>query len=217
MIPPIALPDPQRMANLSVPRKVGQAFFPPPASTTEMSMPSISFSNSCAKLKCQVEKEEPEAGKRVITCYFVSLIYLGLALVFELGAAMSTTWLKGFPGYAGPFFCIALFVHGLFREAFLLWAHLALCLIFPFFVSDYLHVVGYLACFCIVVSYYFWRDVRGVWLILTLLLLSVFVCGLIVFLHTQEKSGVHACWLASLLLGAVGAKNLSGKKLEIHL
>lgn len=217
MIQPIALPDPQRMANLSVPRKAGQPFFPAPASTTEMSMPSISFSKGCAKLKCQVEKEEPESGKRALDCCFVPLIYLGLVLIFELGAAISTTWLKSYPHYAVPFLALALFVHGLFREGWVLALHLLLCAALPVFSSDFLHVISYLTCFCLVISLFFWREMRGVWLISILLCLAIFACGAVVFLHTQEKSGVHACWLAALLLGAVCTKSLSGKKLEACL
>lgn len=212
MIQPISLPDPNKMSNLSVPRKSSHPFFPPvhlPASSTEMSMPSISFGS--AKLKCApLVEEQPSEGPR-FPGKAVPGIFLALAVVFELGNALSPLWLRAFPAYAAPPLSLALFLQGLARGGWLFWASLALPCALPAFSHDPAHVTGYLLALCCVVGFEFWRRLRGVWLALVVLCVCGVACGAAVTLHQGDRAGLHVTWLSSLFFCAVCVKDLSGR------
>lgn len=221
MIQAISLPDPNKMSNLSVPRKTGHSsFFPPvnvPAATTEMTMPSISFSNavSCSKLKCSPQIHEPAQKGRSIPTFWVPVTYVALAVLFELGNVLSMQWLRAFPSYASPPLAVLLFIHGLDRDPWLFFASVALACALPAFSHDALHTTGYLLCFSFVACYGFWRELRHVWLALAALCVCGAVCGAAVTFHTHDKAGLHVSWLSALLLAAVCTKRLGEKQLTL--
>lgn len=224
MIPPVELPETFKMTALHVPRRGTQLPGRTPAPPTDLAMPSISFGGGVSgaptcKLKCPVPAGAVcEPSVREFSGSWVSLLYVNVALLCGLSllalpsAALSLAWL------VSPVWSLAVFAHALSGDAVQLACGVALVLMHPILVQvrDAQLYGGYLLLFAGFASRGFWRDQRGVWLILCVICWAGVLAGAGGLLFFEGRPGLlEAGSISGLGLAVVCTRRLARFRYKI--
>ena len=193
MIQPVELPETFKMSTMQIPRRgaaPGRATSVQPTGPTELSLPSISFSNG-APLTCKMRCPPPPQcdsppALRELSGSWISLLYLnvglvsGLALLALPSAGQFIAWL------VCPVWSFAVIAHGFSGDNVMCACGIIIALVYPvvIMVKDFQLYAGYILVFACFASRGFWRDQRGVWLVLCVICWAGVLagtCGLLVF------------------------------------
>ena len=232
MISPVELPESFKMNTLQIPRRgaapgrVGLTIAPSrlASGTTEMALPSISFANGgggvpTCKLRCPPAPSVAcEPAVRDFSGSFVSLLYLNVALAFGLGQLFMPSASETLALMICPVWSVAVLFHAFSGDTPLLSTGIALAMAYPVLVivHDCQLYAVYLLLFASFVSRGFWREQRGVWLILCVacwLGVLAGVAGLLIF---QGMPGVmEAASVSGLALAVVCTRRLARFRYKI--
>ena len=218
MIPALELPDSFTMSTLQFPRRgaVPGRLGPVQAGgTTEMSLPSISFGSAplACKLKCPPRPDSDAApALREVSGSWISVLYLHVGLISGLLMLLAPLSGQVIGMVVCPVWSTAVVAHGFAGDNLSFASAHLLSLFFPvvLLVRDFQVYAAYLLLFALFASRGFWRDQRGVWLILCVLCWAgvlVGVAGLLVF---ETRPGIlEAGALSGLGLAVVCTRRLS--------
>ena len=233
MISTVELPESFKMNALQIPRRgmaagrVGLALAPsrPASGSPELTLPSISFAGGpggslhTCKLRCPPAPSVGcEPAVRDFSGSFVSLLYLNVALASGLGLLFLPSAGEALALMICPIWSVAVLVHAFSGDTALLSAGIALAMTYPVLVlaHDFQLYAVYLLIFAGFVSRGFWRDQRGVWLVLCVacwLGVLAGVAGLLVF---PNRPGVlEAASLSGLALAVVCTRRLARFRYKI--
>lgn len=225
MIQAVELPESFKMSTLQFPRRgavPGRAGAAQASSgPTELGLPSISFGSApiACKLKCppRVDSDTPPAlrevsGSWIAVLYLLVGLVAGLVLLASPASGQFAAWL------VSPAWSTALVAHGFAGDNLAFACGLVLAFVYPavVLVRDFQLYAGYLLVFACFASRGFWRDQRGVWLVLCALCWAgvlACACGLLVF---ETKPGIlEAGCLSGLGLAVVCTRRLSRFRYKI--
>jgi hypothetical protein len=225
MIPPVELPETFKMTTLQIPRRgptPARAGPPQSAGPTEMSLPSISFSGG-APLACKVRCppapgcDSPPAV-RELSGSWISLLYLnvgllcGLSLLAVPSAGQLIAWL------VCPVWSTAVVAHGFAGDNLLFACGVVLALAYPVVVTlrDFQLDAAYLLLFAGFASRGFWREQRGVWLVLCVVCWAGVLAGAGGLLVFEARPGLlESGCLSALALGVVCTRRLGRFRYKI--
>jgi hypothetical protein len=212
MITAVELPESFKMSTLHFPRR---GAVPGRAGPTEMSLPSISFGTAplACKLHCPPRADSDTApALREVSGSWISLLYLNVGLI----SGLSILALPASGPYIGmlvcPIWSTAVVAHGFAGDNLSFASAHLLSLLFPvvLLVRDFQFYAAYLLLFALFASRGFWRDQRGVWLILCVLCWAGVLAGAGGLLVFETKPGVlEAGVLSGLGLAVVCTRRLS--------
>jgi hypothetical protein len=219
MIPALELPDSFKMSALQFPRRGAVPGRAGPAQAaagpTEMSLPSISFAGAplACKVKCPPRPDTDIApALREVSGSWISLLYLNVGLI----SGLSILALPASGPYIGMLVCpvwsTAVVAHGFAGDNVSFAGGHLLSLLFPvvLLVRDFQLYAAYLLLFAVFASRGFWRDQRGVWLILCVLCWAGVLAGAGGLLVFELRPGIlEAGALSGLGLAVVCTRRLS--------
>jgi hypothetical protein len=212
MIPAVELPESFKMSTLQFPRR---GAVPGRAGPTEMSLPSISF--GAAPLACKVQcppRVDPDAAPalREVSGSWISLLYLNVGLI----SGLSLLALPSSGRYIGmlvcPIWSTAVVAHGFAGDNLSFAGGHVLSLLAPvvLLARDFQLYAAYLLLFSAFASRGFWRDQRGVWLVLCVLCWAGVLAGAAGLLVFEARPGIlEAGALSGLGLAVVCTRRLS--------
>jgi hypothetical protein len=212
MIPAVELPESFKMSTLQFPRR---GAVPGRAGPTEMSLPSISFGTAplACKVQCPPRADQDAApALREVSGSWISLLYLNVGLF--AGLSLLALPLSG--PYIGmlvcPIWSTAVVAHGFAGDNLSFAGGHVLSLLFPvvLLVRDFQLYAAYLLLFAVFASRGFWRDQRGVWLVLCVLCWAGVLAGVGGLLVFETKPVIlEAGALSGLGLAVVCTRRLS--------
>jgi len=231
MISPVELPETFKMTSLHIPRRgsqtPGRVSVQPP---TDLSLPSITFGGNSGhmsapvfgqqcKLKCPTPAGAPcEPAVREVSGSWVSLLYInvalaaGLSLLFLPSAGQSFAWM------VCPVWSLAIFAHALSGDNVQFACGIALAMAYPILilVRDAQLYGAYLLLFAGFSSRGFWRDQRGVWLVLCVICWAGVLVGAGGLLLFEGKPGLfEAGSISGLGLAVVCTRRLARFRYKI--
>lgn len=223
MIPAVELPESFKMSTLQFPRRgaVPGRAGPAPSGPTELGLPSISFGGApiACKLKCPPRVDADVApALREVSGSWIAVLYLlvglvaGLVLLASPASGQFAAWL------VSPAWSTAVVAHGFAGDNLAFACGLVLAFFYPcvVLIRDFQLYAGYLLFFACFASRGFWRDQRGVWLVLCAVCWAGVLagaCGLLVF---ETRPGIlEAGCLSGLGLAVVCTRRLSRFRYKI--
>jgi hypothetical protein len=212
MIPAVELPESFKMSALHFPRR---GAVPGRAGPTEMSLPSISFGGAplACKLQCPPRADSDAApALREVSGSWISFLYMNVGLMS--GLLLLAAPLSGqFVGMVVcPVWSTAVVAHGFAGDNLSFTGGYLLALFFPvvLLVRDFQLYAVYLLLFALFASRGFWRDQRGVWLVLCVLCWAGVLTGVGGLLVFETRPGIlEAGALSAIGLAVVCTRRLS--------
>lgn len=224
MIPAVELPESFKMSTLQFPRRgavPGRAGPSQSAGPTELGLPSISFGGApiACKLKCP-PRADPDAAPalREVSGSWIAVLYLlvglaaGLALLASPASGQFAAWL------VSPAWSTAVVAHGFAGDNLAFACGLVLAFFYPcvVLIRDFQLYAGYLLLFACFASRGFWRDQRGVWLVLCVVCWAGVLVGAGGLLVFETRPGIlEAGCLSGLGLAVVCTRRLSRFRYKI--
>ena len=233
MISTVELPESFKMNTLQIPRRgmaagrVGLTLPPMRLASgpSELTLPSISFTGGPAggpgvcKLRCPPPQSVGcEPAVRDFSGSFVSLLYLNVALASGLGLLFLPSAGETLGLMVCPVWSVAVLFHAFSGDMALLSTGVALAITYPILVivHDFQLYAGYLLLFAGFVSRGFWREQRGVWLILCVACWIGVLAGVAGLLIFRDSPGVlEAASLSGLALAVVCTRRLARFRYKI--
>lgn len=224
MIHPVELPESFKMGALHVPRRgahpPGRMPVPGP---TDLALPSITFGAGGAgacKLKCPVPAGAGgcEPSVREFSGSWVSLLYVNVGLACGLSLLALPSAADSFAWMACPVWSLAIFAHALSGDSAQLACGIALALMYPILVlvRDAQLYGAYLLLFAGFASRGFWRDQRGVWLVLCVICWAGVLAGAAGLLVFEGRPGLfEAGSISALALAVVCTRRLARFRYKI--
>lgn len=227
MIAPVELPETFKMSTLQIPRRgavPGRTTSSQSGGPTELALPSISFGAGgggpvTCKVRCPpVAPCDSAPAVRELSGSWVSLLYLnvglvsGLALLALPSAGQFIAWL------VCPVWSTAVVAHGFAGDNLLFACGAVIALLYPVvvMVRDFQLYAGYLLLFACFASRGFWRDQRGVWLVLCVICWAGVLAGAGGLLVFEARPGLlESGCLSALGLGVVCTRRLGRFRYKI--
>ena len=229
MISPVELPETFKMNTLQIPRRaplpgrIGLSPARPTPPPGESAVPSISFGGAPfshgPRLKCPPAPSggcEPHVREISGSC--VSLLYLNVALGSGLSLLCMPSSAQTLGWMVCPVWSVAILAHACSGDTLLVGCGVALAMIYPVLVlvRDPQLYAAYLLIFAGFASRGFWREQRGVWLIVCAICWAGVLAGVAGLIIFRDRRGVLECTsLSALLLAVVCTRRLARFRYKI--
>lgn len=231
MIPPVELPETFKMSSLHIPRRGSQTPGRVNAQApTDLSLPSISFGGNGGSLStptfgqaCKLKCPPPASGScdsavRELSGSWISLLYINVALASGLSLLLLPSAGQSFAWMVCPVWSFTVIAHALSGDGVQLACGVALVMAYPVLVlvHDPQLYGGYLVLFAGFSSRGFWRDQRGVWLVLCVICWGGVLAGAVGLLFFEGRPGLlEAGSISGLALAVVCTRRLARFRYKI--
>ena len=224
MIAPLVIPDAIQMGKMNLPRRSASKSIPAqnnPPLLAEPEIPSINFGMCKGKNMVSLGAPVIDYTLREFTAWFVPAGYFWAGLVCGVSSLAGEFILEQSLLAISPLWTITVVFHALAKsESMWLWGVLV-SFLFPFaaLLKDEIAWVCYLLVYSMFASMWFWREFRGVVLIIISLgWIGELVCaGIALAFHGQQlaRTGLYLSAGFAILIGIFSSQEVAKTKFRV--